>query len=520
MSVLIILLILLFLWAFVLYVVKNRGNESFSMWGPIVMWKTEKGKKFIGRIAKKEKFWRAYADFGIILSLVAMFATFILILWNVRFAFNIPPESAPSPQMLIGLPGINPVIPVGYGILALAIAIIIHEFSHGILAMVGKIKVEALGLIFLIVPIGAFVEPDEEELEKVNKRKRSRVFAAGPTSNMILALICALVFSSVMMGTLSPEVDGVMVTGEVSNSPFDIAGIKSWSAITSFDGKEIRNMGDFEHIMEDVKPGIFYNVTIFYDGKFFNASVFGGLAVAGIMDEYPASEAGMENGDVLYKINGTEITDSSTFLHEMNLTRSGKEIEVEYYRFENGTFVNYSSYVLLGDKYEYYEKYNPQENKDEYKGKGFLGLSTLPMGINPRPIDYYTQKLAHPLSSKESFFLYIALPFAGLSPFPPQFTTMFSTAVPSSIFWPLANIFYWLFWLNFAIGTFNVLPAIPLDGGYIFKDGIGFITKKIRKKWKEEKVEKVSSATTTIFSVIVLLAIIAMLVVPRLRALI
>jgi len=517
MSGLIIFLILLFLWVFALYIFRNKESDSFSLWGPILMWKTEKGKKFIERISRKEKFWKSYADFGIALSIVAMFATFALILYNAYLSFRISPENAPSPQMMIGLPGINPVIPVGYGILALAVAIIIHEFSHGILAMVGKIKVNALGLIFLIVPIGAFVEPDEEELEKVSRRKRSRVFAAGPTSNMILAFVCALIFSSIMVGSISPKVDGVMITGEVGGGPFDIAGVKPWSEITSLDGVEIKDIDGYISIIENMEPGREVNVTVFYEGRFSNVSIFSGVVISNVVKDYPASSAGLKAGDILYTINGTEIT-AKTFSQVMNETIAGEKIEVEFYRYEDGKFENHSVFVILADKYNYYQEYNPKENKEEYRGMGFLGISTLPMGATVVPVDYYIQKLSHPLSDRRSFFFYIALPFAGFSPFPEAFTQLFSTPLPPSIFWPLTNIFYWLFWLNFAIGTFNVLPAIPLDGGYIFRDGISFVTSKIRRKWKSEKVDKVSSAVTTIFSVAVLLVIVSIILVPRLRA--
>jgi len=34
--------------------------------------------------------------------------------------------------------------------------------------------------------------------------------------------------------------------------------------------------------------------------------------------------------------------------------------------------------------------------------------------------------------------------------------------------WPIISLLIWMFMLNFAIGLFNLLPAIPLDGGYIF----------------------------------------------------
>jgi membrane-associated protease RseP (regulator of RpoE activity) len=33
--------------------------------------------------------------------------------------------------------------------------------------------------------------------------------------------------------------------------------------------------------------------------------------------------------------------------------------------------------------------------------------------------------------------------------------------------WPIVSMLTWMFLLNFAIGLFNLLPAIPLDGGYI-----------------------------------------------------
>ena len=34
----------------------------------------------------------------------------------------------------------------------------------------------------------------------------------------------------------------------------------------------------------------------------------------------------------------------------------------------------------------------------------------------------------------------------------------------------LSNLFYWIFLLNFAVGTFNLLPMKPLDGGLIFEE--------------------------------------------------
>jgi membrane-associated protease RseP (regulator of RpoE activity) len=113
----------------------------------------------------------------------------------------------------------------------------------------------------------------------------------------------------------------------------------------------------------------------------------------------------------------------------------------------------------------------------------------------------------------------LALPFARLSPFPEDFTDLYETPFESQLFWPLANSIYWLFWLNFALGTFNALPAIPLDGGYIFRDSIAGGIRRIRKQMTKEKIEQIAGIITTLFSFIVLVAIVAVILVPQLRLL-
>jgi len=45
--------------------------------------------------------------------------------------------------------------------------------------------------------------------------------------------------------------------------------------------------------------------------------------------------------------------------------------------------------------------------------------------------------------------------------------------------WPIITLLTWMFLLNFAIGLFNMLPAIPLDGGYILS---GIIEKRTSAK--------------------------------------
>src|SRR5437773_3083552 len=180
------------LWCLLLYVLQSRGllerrglSPSPPPAGPFLMWKTVRGRQLIDRIARRNVFWRWFGDLAIVLVAVTMVGTTLLLLWEATLVQSSAVRAnPPSPELLLGLPGINPIIPVGYGIFGLAVAIILHEFSHGILARVAKIRIRSLGLIFLIFPIGAFVEPEEEELRALPRRDRARLFAAGPAMNI------------------------------------------------------------------------------------------------------------------------------------------------------------------------------------------------------------------------------------------------------------------------------------------------------------------------------------------------
>jgi len=48
----------------------------------------------------------------------------------------------------------------------------------------------------------------------------------------------------------------------------------------------------------------------------------------------------------------------------------------------------------------------------------------------------------------------------------------------SSAPWGLIDMIKWMFVLNFGIGLFNLLPAVPLDGGYIFQGMVERVSSK------------------------------------------
>ncbi len=171
-----IFIVIILIYTGIVFLLYKKGvlkKHNISFYGPALMWRTEKGIQFLKNRAKHERFWRIYGNISIIFCFITMALMTAL----------------PGPEVALVLPGINPILPLeylGYVLLGLVIAIVVHEFSHGILALVDKLKVKSLGILYLIVPIGAFCEPDDEEVKKARILSRMRIYAAGPREHLIV----------------------------------------------------------------------------------------------------------------------------------------------------------------------------------------------------------------------------------------------------------------------------------------------------------------------------------------------
>ena len=425
---------------------ENEGHlQKYNLdlvWGrSFIMWRTDWGKKFIERISKYKLFWRRVGDLWVITVFFIMILMFLLLVWQATLAWQIPKTSSISPKMMIGLPGLNPIIPLWYGILALVIAMVVHEFSHGILSRVADVKIKALGLLMFIFPVGAFVEPDEEEMKTMKRWERMRLYAAGPGSNMVIAIIFSLLFSWVMVDSLEPSNDGVLSANVVVDYGGSEGGLEPWMLITSVYDQDVNNAQDFSDIMNETYAGQTVNVSVLNKGQ------------------------------------------------------------PETYQ------------VTLSDKGSYYLKYYPDYYESWMSGKGFMGIAV----VNPELV---TDSLAHPGSSGGSMLQYITLPFQKLQPFPEHFTALFEPTgipgiLPNNLFWILANCFYWIFWLNLMVGLTNALPAVPLDGGFIFADGVSGILDKFKHGMTEERKEGIVDNLVGVLAFTVIFLVIWQLVGPR-----
>jgi membrane-associated protease RseP (regulator of RpoE activity) len=191
--------------------------------------------------------------------LYLIFNSLIAFLWNPA-AGDIARELGPGAYLL--LPGINPVLPLLYGWLAIICAIVIHEGAHGIIARNLGLKVNSSGLLFfLFVPIGAFVDVDEEQIKKAKAKVSSRVMAAGVGGNIAVAAIC-LIGVLVIVSGLTPIIDGAYVYDVVQGLPAEQAGLLPRDVLVSIDNVRINNTTILREILDNKTAGDIISVTV------------------------------------------------------------------------------------------------------------------------------------------------------------------------------------------------------------------------------------------------------------------
>ena len=141
----------------------DRINATRAL-GIILMIRTRSGMRLLEFISKPRKFWRVYGEFSIWLCFFVMIGVVLmLILGAVSAAVSPPEEPLPASDLLL-IPGVTSFVPFWWPVIALIVAIVIHEYSHGIQARAHGMRLRSFGLLQLgPLPIGAFAEPEDAD---------------------------------------------------------------------------------------------------------------------------------------------------------------------------------------------------------------------------------------------------------------------------------------------------------------------------------------------------------------------
>lgn len=316
-----------------------------------------------------------------------------------------------GPGVYVLLPGINPYLPLLYGWIALVVALVAHEGMHGVIARNLRLRVKSSGLLFfLVIPVGAFVDVDEEQIKKAKPRNSSRVMAAGVGGNIAVAVVCLLSVLVITSG-LTPIIDGVYI--------FDIT------------------------------------------------------------DGMPAEEAGLLAGDVFVRVNNTDIVNYEEMTALLEEKSPGDILEVT---------------VARGEMWE--DRFSTSVELTESEGRAVMGV-TLGEIMTESRLTFY-QSLNPATLSKYLIPPAIA---PGLVPFSQALSPFYTHALGEH--WvTLANIFFWLWFVNVNVAIFNALPIYPLDGGHLFKIAL----QKLSGRKTDDKIVSwlTYSVTITLIGVLLL----------------
>ncbi len=510
-STLLVLAIFGIYWA-IISVLDKKGvleRHNIRAHGPLLMISTKKGQKLLERLAKPKRFWRFFAGAGQPLMLIAMCFMFAVLLYSdyLMFVHPILPSALTKPRNILLLPGINEFIPFIWGLVGLIVAVVVHEFAHAILGRVESIRVKSMGIVLALIPIGFFTELDNEQLfgiketgEKVKptatRDERVRILTAGVTANFIVALITFTLFFGLILGAIAP-VGNVMVTDVMAGSPADLAGIQQGAIITQLDEVEITGIHDVYSFMQSIRPRDTITVHVVDNGASKTLDIYAsqgikfGVGIIDVIDGYPAKDAGIAPGMRIIRINNMPTTTLDLFMTSMNATHPGQTVNV----------------WVIDDDTEKVFNVTLAEPPHEGMKKGFLGVTVMPFvdllgaQLGEYPADgmlTFLRSIPLMLNKPLGWITLVSLPFIGLIgskfsgfTFPiMQFYQPVGWALPlgNTIFW-IANLVFWVAWINFYLGLFNCLPAVPLDGGHVFREmAISTVSHITKNKKRQEKI--------------------------------
>ncbi|MBN1544788.1 site-2 protease family protein [Candidatus Woesearchaeota archaeon] len=232
----------------------------------LAMYRTRIGLNLMDRLGTKHAETVKFLGYvGIGAGYIGLFVIVYYLLKNIINLLTVPTATSAVSLVVPGvkIPGSPITIPLITGWIALFIVILIHEFSHGVVARAHKIPVKSSGIFFLGPLMGAFVEPEEKHLRKSIDTTQYSVYAAGPFSNILLALACLLLLTYVFapgLGAMENQV-GVTIAGVTEGYPAAEAGMTAGLVVTAINDENIKNYDQFTTHLSRVAPNETVSIT-------------------------------------------------------------------------------------------------------------------------------------------------------------------------------------------------------------------------------------------------------------------
>jgi membrane-associated protease RseP (regulator of RpoE activity) len=519
------------IWVWVWRRPEQAARLHLVKYGPTVMIKTRLGINAMEKIGKYRRFWLVFGFVSKFISALLFFTMMYMLLLSI---INLPArigQGGIGIQYALAIPGFNPMLPLTYGVFALFVAMIVHEMGHGIQSRANNCTVDSTGLLYGVVPLGAFCEPNEEELKKLPRRPQMDIYSAGISVNTFVAIISIalmlLLCSAVTPASFGQSVDDSDLPGVYyidAKSPAYESGVPTSALILgiketgeeSFHTVTAETSGTMVRLDSDIDISPLNTYVLKYtleDGADHESGPMQmGALIKAVTNNSPASKAGLQPLTYLYTISITSAGSETvvnyvdsilSFKALMATTHPGDIAQVTTASISDGGVIETVTHdpVTLTSS----------------GSQGYLGISVSDSGFTFTTPSLMMESATNPFyncttpfSYVENFLRYLSGPFNGLDPIPNSITWWYDTPAGDTT-WILIKTLYWLFWLDILLAISNALPAYPFDGGFLFEGGINWLLEKLGKKDEEERKKLSGSASNSVSTVVLVMFFLVLL---------
>jgi len=250
-------------------------------------------------------------------------------------------------------------------IVALFVAICLHELGHFIIARRAGVKVEEFGIgipprLFAIkrgetiysinaIPIGAFVKAAGENDPTVPRSlagkgpwTRLGIYSAGPLVNIFLAFVLLSAFIALPVSVIASN--GLMVRAVTENSPAEEVGIEPGDIILEVEGQPVHTQGDVQDIVNSAEEGEDITLYLLSNGQEKKITLKPELdpesqqlkigvylwwnIVSQVEEDSSAYKAGIRPGDAIHSINGQLIYNEDSMSSVLSPVAKGEKINM------------------------------------------------------------------------------------------------------------------------------------------------------------------------------------------------
>jgi len=299
----------------------------------LAMRKTKRGRHFIYRVADASpRFWKALSTVAVIAAFGLMAYGIYIILLSTQLIFA-EIITVPALQLILPVPQAQPVsgfgfigVPFWFWILIVPFVLFPHEFAHGIIARVNKVRIKSVGLIQLLIFSGAFVEPDENQIKKSDLMSKLRIFSVGSIANISIALVFIILTKYLLWPSFVPT--GVVITDVIEGSGAEAAGLRP--------GMVLQEMGENEVNVDYDAFSATYGYLLFTGHNMTSENIWAfstRLEVGSVISEFePGQTINVRADDVSYDLtlSGRPENSSLPYMGIMASADSNNEFMFEF----------------------------------------------------------------------------------------------------------------------------------------------------------------------------------------------